>query len=100
MRKDGDLLWYCSTDLASSCSRLRFSNKSLQAPSSEWPKTTPRTLFLSFEINNCFPITAECRAATQHKAHVIPLTETLVLYIFADNKDDGKNRLSIINLFK
>ncbi len=37
---------------------LRFSNKSVQAPSSERPKTTRRTLFLSFEINNCLQITA------------------------------------------
>jgi hypothetical protein len=36
----------------------RFSNKSVQAPSSERPKTTQRTLFLSFEINNCLQITA------------------------------------------
>jgi hypothetical protein len=35
---------------------LRFSNKSVQAPSCERPKTTQRTLFLSFEIKNCFQI--------------------------------------------
>jgi hypothetical protein len=38
------------------CSR-KFSNKLVQAPSCKRPKTTQRTLFLSFEINNCFPIT-------------------------------------------
>ncbi len=37
--------------------RLKFSNKSVQAPSSERPKTTQRTLFLSFEINTCLQIT-------------------------------------------
>jgi hypothetical protein len=31
---------------------LRFSTKSVQAPSCKRPKTTQRTLFLSFEINN------------------------------------------------
>jgi hypothetical protein len=36
---------------------LKFSNKSVQAPSCEKPKTTQRTLFLLFENNNCFPIT-------------------------------------------
>ncbi len=36
---------------------LRFSTKSVQAPSCKRPKTTQRTLFLSVEINNCFPIT-------------------------------------------
>jgi hypothetical protein len=36
---------------------LRFSTESVQAPSCKRPKTTQRTLFLSFEINNCFPIT-------------------------------------------
>jgi hypothetical protein len=37
---------------------LRLSDKLVQAPSSERPKTTQRTLFLSFEINNCLQITA------------------------------------------
>ncbi len=37
---------------------VRFSNKSVNAPSSERPKTTQRTLFLSFEVNNCLQITA------------------------------------------
>jgi hypothetical protein len=36
---------------------MRFSNKSVHAPSCERSKTSQRTLFLSFEINNCFPIT-------------------------------------------
>ncbi len=36
---------------------LRFSKKSVQGPSCKRPKTTQRTLFLSFEINNWFPIT-------------------------------------------
>ena len=35
---------------------LRFSTKSVQAPSCRRPKTTHRNLFLSFEINNCFPV--------------------------------------------
>ncbi len=39
--------------------KLRFSNKSVQAPSCKRPETTQRSLFLSFEINNCFPITSE-----------------------------------------
>ncbi len=34
-----------------------FSNKCVLAPSCERLKTAPRTLFLSFESNNCFPIT-------------------------------------------
>jgi hypothetical protein len=36
---------------------LRFSTKSVQAPSCKRPKTTQRTLFLSFQINNWFPKT-------------------------------------------
>jgi hypothetical protein len=40
---------------------LRFSNKSMQAPSCGRPRTAQRTLFLSFESNNCFPITVSCR---------------------------------------
>ncbi len=36
---------------------LRFSNKAEQAQSCERNKTSQRNLFLSFEINNCFPIT-------------------------------------------
>ncbi len=40
---------------------LKFSNKSVQAPSCERPKTTQRTLFLLFANNNCFQITLLCR---------------------------------------
>ncbi len=40
---------------------LRFSNIFVLAPSCERPKTTQRPLFLSFESNNCFPITVLCR---------------------------------------
>ncbi len=36
-----------------------FSNKSMQAPSCEGPKTTQRSLFFSFAINNCFPAVFE-----------------------------------------
>ena len=36
---------------------LKFSNKSVQAPSCERPRTAPRTLFLSFANNNCLQIT-------------------------------------------
>ncbi len=36
---------------------LRFSNKSVQAPSCDRPRTAPRTLFQSFANNNCFQIT-------------------------------------------
>jgi hypothetical protein len=50
---------------------LRFSDNSVQAPSSERPKTTQRTLFLSFEINNCLQITASCRAATHFSHHTL-----------------------------
>ncbi len=41
---------------------LRFSTKSVQAPSCERPKTTQRTLFLSFANNNCFPLAVLCRS--------------------------------------
>ena len=38
---------------------LKFSNKSVQAPSCERPKTTQRSLFFSFARNNCFPASDE-----------------------------------------
>jgi hypothetical protein len=41
---------------------LRFSYKSVQAPSSERPGTAPRTLFLSFANNNCFQIAVKRRS--------------------------------------
>jgi hypothetical protein len=47
---------------------LRFSKKSVQAPSCRRPKTTQRTLFMSFAFKNCLQITAKCRAAT-HFSH-------------------------------
>jgi hypothetical protein len=37
---------------------LRFTNKSVQAPSRERPKTALRTLFLLFANNNCIPVSA------------------------------------------
>jgi hypothetical protein len=37
---------------------LRFSNKSVQAPSCKRRRTAQRSLFLSFEINICFQISA------------------------------------------
>jgi hypothetical protein len=39
-------------------SMLRFSNKSVQAPSCERHRTAHRSMFLSFEINNFFQISA------------------------------------------
>ncbi len=54
---------------------LIFLTKSVQAPSCKRPKTTQRTLFLSFEINNCFPITVKCRSfmkkSVKLKCHVV-----------------------------
>jgi hypothetical protein len=35
-----------------------FESGSIQSPSSERPKTAPRTLFLLFANNNCIPISA------------------------------------------
>ncbi len=40
---------------------LKFSNKSVQSSSCEWPETAQRTLFLLFANNNCLPITLKCR---------------------------------------
>ncbi len=48
--------------------KLWFSTKSVHAPSCKRSKTTQRTLFLSFEINNCFPITAQCRSFMKKSA--------------------------------
>ncbi len=72
---------------------LRFSNKSVQAPSYERPKTTQRTL--SLEINNCLQ-----SVGLRHTFHIIHLTETTVLSILLDIWEYGKNRNLIINLFK
>jgi hypothetical protein len=38
---------------------LRFSYKSMQAPSYKRTQANQRTLFLSFAINNCFPTSDE-----------------------------------------
>jgi hypothetical protein len=38
---------------------LRFSYKSMEAPSCKMTKTNQRTLFLLFAINNCFPTSDE-----------------------------------------
>jgi hypothetical protein len=58
-----------------------FLNKSMQAPSSERPINTQWTLFLSFEINNCFQKMKKCQSASlRHTCHIIHLAETAVLY--------------------
>ncbi len=44
---------------------LRFSIKLVQAPSCERPKTIQRTVFLSFEINNCIPVSAWVRHGSE-----------------------------------
>jgi hypothetical protein len=49
----------------------KFSRKLVQAPSCERPKTAPRTLFLLFASNNCFPISVLCRAATHFSHHTL-----------------------------
>ncbi len=51
---------------------LRFSSKSVQAPSYERPETTQRNLFLSFEINNCFPIMVKRRRLRKNPETCIP----------------------------
>ncbi len=43
----------------------RCSNKLVQAPSCEIPKTSQPTLFLSFEKNNCFSISVQRRRLIQ-----------------------------------
>ncbi len=78
---------------------LKLSNKLVQAPSCERPKTAPRTLFLSFANYNCFPI-RRYSVGLRHPFHIIHLIETTVLYVLPDIWKDGKNRLSIINIFK
>ncbi len=66
MRKEGGWLWYHSKLFT-----LRFSNKFVLAPSCKRPKTTQRTLFLSFESNNCFPITIRLKKKSgKHAFHM------------------------------
>ncbi len=76
---------------------LIFSNKFVQAPSCERPKTARRTLFLSFANYNCFQISYS--VGLRNPFHSIHLIKTTVLYILPDIWD-SKNRSSIINLFQ
>ncbi len=48
----------------------KFSKESVQAPSFERPRTAPRTLFVSFAINNCFQI------SVQHRSYMKKIRET------------------------
>jgi hypothetical protein len=70
-----------------------FKKFSVQAPTCERPKTAQRTLFMSFEINNCFPVTHSVEL--RHSFHTILSNETSVLYILPDILEDGENRLSL-----
>ncbi len=54
---------------------LKFSKESVQTSSCNRPKTAQRILFLSFEINNYFPITVQLRRmmkkSAKHACHVV-----------------------------
>jgi hypothetical protein len=56
---------------------LRFSNRSVQAPSCERPKTTQRILFLSFEIKNSFQILRWCKKISKIQITLTILHPTL-----------------------
>jgi hypothetical protein len=71
MRKEGGLKVVAFGRSLFQLFTLRFSNKSVQAPSCERPKTASRTLFLLFANNNYFPISALCRAATHFSHHTL-----------------------------
>jgi hypothetical protein len=70
----------------------------VQASSCERSETTPRTHFLLFANDNCFPYR---HSVGQRLAfHIIHLIGTKVLYFLSYIWDNGKNRLTMINLFK
>jgi hypothetical protein len=60
---------------------LIFSDKSVQAPSSERPKSTQRTLFLSFEINNCLHI-MHCKKCKIQKNLNFTQNYLKIMYLF------------------
>jgi hypothetical protein len=87
---------------------LRFSNKSVQAPSCERPRTAPRTLFLSFANNNCFQITVLRRSCMKKSVklacHVvnsnIAIGSLPTLQIaMATDTETKRNDASIIGVF-
>ncbi len=72
----------------------KFSNKFVLAPSFERTKTTLRTLFLSFESNNCFPITVYVVSETYEKIWetCMPRGEFKHRYwFFTDASNIGRN---------
>ncbi len=68
---------------------LRFSNKSVLAPSCERPKTAQRTLFLSSEINNCSQLRRS--VGLRHTFHITHLTETTSSPMFEMTVRIGKS---------
>jgi hypothetical protein len=67
---------------------LKFSKESVKAPSCKRPKTTQRTPFLSFEINNWLPITVLCwrliKKSRKLACHMVNSNITIVYWFFAD----------------
>jgi hypothetical protein len=59
---------------------LKFSKESEQTPSHERPKPAQRTLFLSFEINNCFPTTALWLMKKSGKLAIHLLNSNVAIY--------------------
>ncbi len=61
---------------------LKFSKKSVQTPSCKRTKTTQWRLFLLFEINNCFQITAYCRRCIGEKSGNLQATCSIQKTLF------------------
>jgi hypothetical protein len=78
---------------------LRFSTKSVQAPSCERPKTTQRTLSLSFEIKNCYPI-AVLRRSFMKKSGKLARHVVCNSNIAIDSSPTNQISLQILALFE
>ncbi len=77
---------------------LRISTKYVHAPSCERPKTTQRTLSLSFEIKNCFPI-AVLRRSFMKKSEKLTC-QVVNSNIAIDSSPTLQISLEIVTLFE
>jgi hypothetical protein len=77
---------------------LKFSKESVQTPSCERLKTAQRTLFLLFEINNCYPITVKHRRMMKKSGKVA--CHMVISNIAIDSLPTLQKSLGIIALFE
>jgi hypothetical protein len=98
MRKEVGWQWYHSIVLALSWSRGNFQTKWYRPHSVRGIKLLRDPFF--YYLQTIIVFQYRLSFGQRHTFHIIHLIDTTVLYFLPDIWDDGKDRLTMINLFK